>query len=79
MAFREKPCFLAAALLGTLAPAVAQDKSAVPYDAELAKSLGANDPVIVNGEMVAEYHSFFGSAALMAVNELHAKIQKPKD
>ena len=33
----------------------------------------------MNGEMVAEYHKFFVSAALMAVNELHAKIQKPKD
>jgi uncharacterized protein YciI len=140
-------------LLGTLGPAAAQDKPAVPYDAELAKSLGADDmgmrayvlvilktgpnkmadaegrkkmfarhfaniqrlaaekklvlagpldgvegrrgifvfntpdieeakkfvatdPVIVNGEMVAEYHKFYGSAALMAVNDMHAKIQK---
>jgi hypothetical protein len=39
--------------------------------------LGANDPVIVNGEMVTEYHKFFGSATLMAVNDIHAKIQKP--
>jgi uncharacterized protein YciI len=147
---------LAATLLGALGPAAAQDKPAVQYDAELAKSLGANDmgmrnyvlvilktgpnkmpegegrkkmfaghfanmgrlaadkklvlagpldgvegrrgifvfntpdieeakkfvatdPVIINGEMVAEYHKFFASAALMAVNELHAKIQKPTE
>jgi uncharacterized protein YciI len=152
-----KRLFAAAGLLGTLlgalGTAAAQDKPAVPYDAELAKSLGADDmgmhqyvlvilktgpnkmpkgegrdkmfaghfaninrlasekklvlagpldgvegrrgifvfntpeieeakkfvatdPVIVNGEMVAEYHKFYGSAALMAVNDIHAKIQK---
>jgi uncharacterized protein YciI len=43
---------------------------------EEAKKFVATDPVIVNGEMVAEYHKFYGSAALMAVNEMHAKIQK---
>jgi len=149
-----KRFYLAAALIGALGPAAAQDKPAVQYDAELAKSLGANDmgmrsyvlvilktgpnkvpegearkkmfeghfanmrrlgaekklvlagpldgvegrrgifvfstpdieeakkfvatdPVIINGEMVAEYHKFFGSAALMAVNDIHAKIEKP--
>jgi uncharacterized protein YciI len=46
-------------------------------DIEEAKKFVATDPVIVNGEMVAEYHKFFGSAALMAVNEIHAKIEKP--
>jgi uncharacterized protein YciI len=45
-------------------------------DIEVAKTYVATDPVIVNGEMVAEYHKFFASAGLMAVNELHAKIQK---
>lgn len=146
---------LAAVLIAALGPAAAQDKPAVHYDAELARSLGANDmgmrsyvlvilktgpnkmpegegckkmfeghfanmrrlgaekklvlagpldgvegrrgifvfntpdieeakkfvatdPVIVNGEMVAEYHKFFGSAALMAVNDIHAKIEKPR-
>lgn len=34
------------------------------------------DPVIVNGEMVAEYHKFMSSAALMMVNEVHNKIVK---
>lgn len=45
-------------------------------DIEEAKKFVATDPVIVNGEMVAEYHKFYGSAALMAVNEMHAKIDK---
>jgi uncharacterized protein YciI len=45
-------------------------------DIEVAKTYVATDPVIVNGEMVAEYHKFFASAGLMAVNDIHAKIQK---
>jgi hypothetical protein len=28
--------------------------------------------------MVAEYHKFFSSAALMMVNEVHGKVEKPK-
>jgi hypothetical protein len=36
------------------------------------------DPVVVNGEMVAELHKHFGSAALLAVNEWHARLIKPK-
>lgn len=34
------------------------------------------DPVISNGEMVAEYHKFFSSAALMMIGDIHKKIQK---
>ena len=34
------------------------------------------DPVIIHGEMVAEYHKYYGSAGLMMVNEVHAKISK---
>jgi uncharacterized protein YciI len=45
-------------------------------DIDQAKSYVATDPVIVNGEMVAEYHKFYGSAALMMVNDVHNKIQK---
>lgn len=45
-------------------------------DIEVAKTYVATDPVIVNGEMVAEYHKFFSSAGLMAVNDIHAKLQK---
>lgn len=41
-----------------------------------AKALVATDPVIVEGEMVADYHKFFSSAALMAVGGIHEKIQK---
>ena len=48
---------------------------AVP-DIETAKRHVATDPVIVQGEMVAEYHRYFGSAALMLVNEHHAKIAR---
>ena len=43
---------------------------------EEAKPIVATDPVIVAGEMVAEYHKFYGSAALMLVNGQHDKIQK---
>lgn len=40
------------------------------------KQFVATDPVIVQGEMVAEYHKFYGSAGLMMLNEIHSKIQK---
>jgi uncharacterized protein YciI len=48
-------------------------------DIEEAKKFVATDPVIVNGEMVAEYHQFFGTAALMAVNDIHARIDKKSE
>lgn len=32
------------------------------------------DPVVKNGEMVAEYHTFFSSAALMLIPELHEQV-----
>jgi uncharacterized protein YciI len=47
-------------------------------DIEVAKTYVATDPVIVNGEMVAEYHKLFGSAALMMVNDVHNKIIRKK-
>lgn len=47
-------------------------------DIDEAKTWVATDPVIQSGEMVAEYHKFFSSAALMMVNEVHGKIEKPK-
>ncbi|TDK67050.1 YciI family protein [Sapientia aquatica] len=43
-------------------------------DIELAKTWMAADPVIINGEMVAEYHKYYGSAALMSVTKLHKTI-----
>jgi uncharacterized protein YciI len=45
-------------------------------DIEEAKKLVATDPVVINGEMVPEFHSYYGSAALMLVNEAHRKISK---
>lgn len=45
-------------------------------DIEEAKALTATDPVIQNGEMVAEYHKLYSSAALMLINETHEKISK---
>lgn len=43
---------------------------------EAAKALVATDPVIANGELVAEYHAWFGSAATMLVGDLHEKVAK---
>lgn len=48
---------------------------AVP-EIEEAKALVATDPVIVNGEMVAEYHKHYASAALMQVRDIHDRIIK---
>jgi uncharacterized protein YciI len=45
-------------------------------DIAQARSYVETDPVIVNGEMVAEYHKFFSSAGLMMVNDVHNKIIK---
>jgi uncharacterized protein YciI len=45
-------------------------------DVEQAKAYVATDPVIINGEMVAEYHKLFSSGGLMMVNEIHKKISK---
>ena len=42
-----------------------------------ARALVATDPVIIKGEMVAEYHTHFGSAGLMMVNQVHSQIMKP--
>ena len=45
-------------------------------DIDEARTLVATDPVIANGEMVAEYHTYHGSAALMQVNDGHAKVAR---
>lgn len=47
-------------------------------DLAQAKTYVDADPVIVHGEMVAEYHEFYGSAGLMAVNDVHNRIEKKK-
>jgi len=46
-------------------------------DLEEAKRLVATDPVIINGEMVAEYHQWYGSAATMMIPEIHDKLTPP--
>ncbi|WP_077036747.1 YciI family protein [Pelomonas sp. KK5] len=45
-------------------------------DIEEAKALAATDPVLIKGEMVAEYHRFYSSAGLMEISALHAKLGK---
>jgi uncharacterized protein YciI len=39
-------------------------------------ALVATDPVVSNGEMVPEFHTLYGSAALMLVNEASKKLVK---
>jgi uncharacterized protein YciI len=41
-----------------------------------AQALAATDPVLQQGEMVAEYHELYGSAALMLVPETYLKVAK---
>jgi uncharacterized protein YciI len=43
-------------------------------DLDEARRLTATDPVIAKGEMVAEYHRWYASAATMMIPELHAKL-----
>lgn len=47
-------------------------------DIEEAKKFVATDPMIIKGEMLAEYHKYYGSAALMLVNEAHEKVAKKR-
>ncbi len=43
---------------------------------EEAKELTATDPAIEAGSLVMELHPWYGSAALMNVNDLHKKLSK---
>ena len=43
-------------------------------DLDEARRLTATDPVIIRGEMVAEYHRWYGSAATMMIPEIHEKL-----
>lgn len=43
---------------------------------EEAQALVATDPVIQKGEMVAEFHPLYSSAALMLVNDGHPRVTK---
>ena len=47
-------------------------------DIEQVKQLVATDPVVAKGEMVAEYHRHYGSAALMLVRDAHDRVVKKK-
>jgi uncharacterized protein YciI len=46
---------------------------AVP-EIDEARQLVATDPVLMQGEMVPEFHKYYGSAALMLVNDAHPKV-----
>ena len=50
----------------------------VVADIEEARKHVASDPVVAKGEMVAEYHTYYGSAALMLVNEAHHRVTKKR-
>ena len=45
-------------------------------DVEAARALVATDPVVAKGEMVPEFHTWYGSAALMVVPETHDRLVK---
>ena len=45
-------------------------------DIDEARKHVATDPVISQGEMTAEFHKFYGSAALMQVRDTHERIVK---
>ena len=47
-------------------------------DLDAARAIVADDPVIVEGEMVAEYRTFYGSAALMLLRDAHDKVAKKR-
>jgi uncharacterized protein len=49
----------------------------VPTVAE-AEALTKTDPAIQAGQLAMELHPWYGSAAVMMINEVHAKIQKPR-
>ena len=47
-------------------------------DIDEARQLVATDPVVAKGEMVAEFHKYYGTAALMLLRDLYAKVaQEP--
>ncbi|ABI76392.1 YCII domain protein [Hyphomonas neptunium ATCC 15444] len=45
-------------------------------DIETAKAWVASDPTVEAGVFTIDYSKYYGSAALMQVNEVHARIQK---
>lgn len=47
-------------------------------DIDEAKRLAATDPVLMSGEMVAEYRKYYGSAGLMMIRELHDRLAQKR-
>ena len=45
-------------------------------DIDAAKAMIGEDPTVAAGVFVAEYSPFYGSAALMRLNDMHQRIQK---
>jgi uncharacterized protein YciI len=43
---------------------------------EDAEQLVATHPVVIHREMVAEYHKYYGTAALMLVRDMHEKLAR---
>ena len=43
-----------------------------------AEELTKTDPAIQAGQLVMELHPWYGSAALLMVNEIHAKLERPR-
>ena len=43
-----------------------------------ARALVATDPVVINGEMVPEFHTLYSTAGLMGIPEVHKKLVKPR-
>ena len=48
-------------------------------DIEAARALVATDPTVEAGIFTVDYSRYYGSAALMMVNQVHARIQEPQD
>lgn len=48
-------------------------------DIDAARSLAETDPVLVNGEMVAEYREWYGTAVLGLVPEWHERVVPPAE
>jgi uncharacterized protein YciI len=43
-----------------------------------AEALTRTDPAIQAGQLVMELHPWYGSAALLMVNDIHGKLEKPR-
>ena len=48
-------------------------------DIEEARALADTDPVVVKGEMVPEFHEWYGAAAMMLVPEWHERLVPPAE